>query len=73
LLPIFTHLRSSTKPTVASILPLDEKSNSTIEEDQCSSAALVTVTQVTSDEDSTIVLAEEEGIYRFLMRYICKH
>eukprot|EP00111_Clytia_hemisphaerica_P008784 TCONS_00025681-protein len=51
----------SSKPTVVSVTPFDEKSNVTLQEDQCSLAALIAVTQKSPDEDSSVVLAEEES------------
>ena len=58
-------VRTSTKPYVATISPIDEKTNNSIivdEEDTlCSQSARVVVKLKTADEDSTVILAEEEG------------
>ena len=65
---VTTHIyfRSSTRPNVATIAPVDDKSNVTVsledeKEDACSLSALITVKLKSPDEDSTVILAEEEG------------
>ena len=64
---VTTHIyfRSSTRPNVATIAPVDDKSNHTVSLDQkddgCSLSALITVNMKSPDEDSTVILAEEEG------------
>ena len=60
------YFRSSTRPSVATIIPVDEKSNHTVsleneKDDICSLSALITVKLKSPDEDSTVILAEEEG------------
>ena len=65
---VTTHIyfRSSTRPNVATIAPVDDKSNHTVsledqKDDGCSLSALITVKMKSPDEDSTVILAEEEG------------
>ncbi|XP_047146809.1 nuclear pore membrane glycoprotein 210 isoform X1 [Hydra vulgaris] len=55
---------TSTKPNIASVLSINDKINTSTPEDEdnlCSQSALVTVELKTPNEDSTVILAEENG------------